>query len=84
MVLTLIIVFIAVVSLGFNIKQKITIETLLLDNSELTKEKLLAEALVENLKKELELEKEINSKIKDMPKTEKVSKPRTRKPKTTK
>ena len=56
MVLSLIIIFIAVVSLGFNIKQRLTIETLLLDNSELTKEKLLAEALVENLKKELELE----------------------------
>lgn len=84
MVLTLIIVFIAVVSLGFNIKQKLTIEGLILENAEIQKEKLLAEALNENLIKELELEKEINSKIKDMPKTEKVSKPRGRKPKTTK
>ena len=84
MVLTLIIVFIAVVSLGFNIKQKLTIEGLILENAEIQKEKLLAEALNENLRKELELEKEINSKIKDMPKTEKVSKPRGRKPKATK
>ena len=84
MVLTLIIVFIAVVSLGFNIKQKLTIEGLILENAEIQKEKLLAEALNENLRKELELEKEINSKIKDMPKTEKVSKPRGRKPKSTK
>ena len=84
MVLTLIIVFIAVVSLGFNIKQKLTIEGLILENAEIQKGKLFVEALNENLRKELELEKEINSKIKDMPKTEKVSKPRGRKPKTTK
>lgn len=84
MVLLLIIIFIAVVSLGFNIKQRLTIEALILENNELTKEKLCVEALNENLRKELDLEKEINSKIKDMPKTEKVSKPRGRKPKTTK
>lgn len=84
MVLLLIIIFIAVVSLGFNIKQRLTIEALILENNELTKEKLCIEALNENLRIELDLEKEINSKIKNMPKTEKVSKPRGRKPKTTK
>ena len=84
MVLTLIIIIITVISLGFNIKQRLAIENLILENAELEKEKLCVEALNENLRKELELEKEINSKIKDMPKTEKVSKPRGRKPKATK
>lgn len=84
MVLLLVVIFIAVVSLGFNIKQRLTIEGLILENAEIQKEKLLAEALNENLRKELELEKEINSKVKNMPKTEKVSKPRGRKPKATK
>ena len=81
MVLKLIVIIIAVISLGFNIKQRLAIESLILENAELEKEKLCVEALNENLKKELELEKEINSKVKNMPKTEKVSKPRGRKPK---
>ena len=84
MVLTLIVIFIAVVSLGFNIKQRLAIEGLMLEKAKLEKEKLCVEALNENLRKELELEKEINSKVKNMPKTEKVSKPRGRKPKATK
>ena len=84
MVLTLIVIIITVISLGFNIKQRLAIESLILENAELEKEKLCVEALNENLRKELELEKEINSKVKNMPKTEKVSKPRGRKPKVTK
>ena len=84
MVLTLIVIIITVISLGFNIKQRLAIESLILENAELEKEKLCVEALNENLRKELELEKEINSKVKNMPKTEKVSKPRGRKPKATK